>query len=198
MDAKKYLEIVPDRYDILNISPIANYASGSGMIFSKEFMELVKSRLTPKGIMYTHIADGNIAAMNAIMDTFEYVYLYCDNKIVASNSEIDFSSLDLESYYDKLHPNFKQYVSKNELKKYANTRLFYRDMIPFKPFFKGIPPSTLSHPLSEYVLVKKMFPSGSTFSYLGKGYRSKLDLYSYFQVLILNHQLGIKIPSRTF
>jgi len=50
-DARHYILTTPEKFDIITSDPIHPFVKGSAMLYSKEYFEMVKSRLNPGGIV---------------------------------------------------------------------------------------------------------------------------------------------------
>jgi len=81
-DGRRFLNRTSERFDIITIDPPPPVpASGSGLLYSTQFISLVKSKLAPNGIL-AHWVPGDAdrvtirAVVNAIKRNFKYVIVY--------------------------------------------------------------------------------------------------------------------------
>jgi spermidine synthase len=50
-DARHYILTTPEKFDIITSDPIHPFVKGSAMLYSREYFEMVKSRLNPGGVV---------------------------------------------------------------------------------------------------------------------------------------------------
>jgi spermidine synthase len=80
-DGRRFLKRTPDRYDVITIDPPPPVeASGSALLYSREFYELVKARLNPDGIFQQWWPDGEErilqAAARSLAEAFPHVRVF--------------------------------------------------------------------------------------------------------------------------
>jgi spermidine synthase len=80
-DGRRFLQRTGERFDVVTIDPPPPLeAAGSSLLYSKEFYELVKSRLTPGGILQQWNPTGEPAIVAAIarsiVESFDYVVAF--------------------------------------------------------------------------------------------------------------------------
>ncbi|MET0403738.1 MAG: fused MFS/spermidine synthase [Cystobacter sp.] len=73
-DGRHFLATTSERYDVISINVSDPYLPGSSSLFSREFYELARSRLTPGGILAQHIFGPDIASLyHGIQEVFPHV-----------------------------------------------------------------------------------------------------------------------------
>lgn len=80
-DGRRYLERNAVQYDVITIDPPPPVeASGSSLLYSKEFYQIVKKRLTPEGILQQWLPKSDVATqaavVGALLDSFPYVRVF--------------------------------------------------------------------------------------------------------------------------
>jgi len=115
-DGRRYLERTHELYDVIIIDPPPPVdASGSGLLYTDEFLRALKSRLAPGGILQHWAFDTDShkvfmsAVVNAIRRNFHYIRLYQSIDpfipglhIIASDSPLP--ALSANTYAQKLPP----------------------------------------------------------------------------------------------
>lgn len=109
-DGRRYLNRTDERYDVITIDPPPPIRSaGSGLLYSEEFIGVVKSRLTDDGILAHWLPAGDEllthAVLNAISRHFEHVVVLDSIEgwglhILASDSPV--AELDMQTYQERL------------------------------------------------------------------------------------------------
>ena len=77
-DGRRFLKRTDDKFDVITLDPPPPVeAAGSGLLYSKEFYDLIKMRLTDKGILQQWFPGGEDkifqAVLRAVVDSFPYV-----------------------------------------------------------------------------------------------------------------------------
>ncbi len=81
-DGRRYLERVPQQYDAIIIDPPPPVpAAGSSLLYSRDFYQVARQRLRPRGILQQWLppegdAADEAAVVRALMDVFPYVRVY--------------------------------------------------------------------------------------------------------------------------
>lgn len=81
-DGRNHLLRTPERYDVVSMELSSVWFAGVGNLYSREFYDLVKTRLAPQGVMQQwvqlhHISpDEVISAIATLRDVFPYVTLW--------------------------------------------------------------------------------------------------------------------------
>lgn len=91
-DARTGLELNPQKYDIIQTQPLYLKQAGSGLLNSKEFMELVSSRLKPGGVFCLY-SNGTPEQAFAIRETADSVFAHRETffngyLLILSNTQI--------------------------------------------------------------------------------------------------------------
>jgi spermidine synthase len=95
-DARKVLATSPELFDVIESDPVKSKRPFSGLLYSKEFFELVKSKLNEKGILVQWQATRRV--LSTVLSVFPYVTAY-QGLLLASSSPI---SLDPASILNRL------------------------------------------------------------------------------------------------
>jgi spermidine synthase len=73
-DGRYFLATSAERYDIISVNVSDPYLPGATSVFSHEFYELVRSRLSPGGVLAQHIFGPDIASLyHGVAEVFPYV-----------------------------------------------------------------------------------------------------------------------------
>lgn len=80
-DGRRYLERVPEKYDVITIDPPPPVsAAGSSLLYSKEFYRIVKQRLRSGGILQQWLPGGDVvdcaSVARALQESFPYVRVF--------------------------------------------------------------------------------------------------------------------------
>jgi predicted membrane-bound spermidine synthase len=71
-DGRRYLERTRDQYDVVTIDPPPPVeAAGSSLLYSVEWYDLLKRRLTPGGVMQQWLPYGDVATLTAVARAVE-------------------------------------------------------------------------------------------------------------------------------
>jgi spermidine synthase len=75
-DARHYLVTTSERFDIITSDPIHPWVKGAAALYSREYFELCKQRLTPGGVttQWVPLYETNLAAVKSEIATFFEVY----------------------------------------------------------------------------------------------------------------------------
>ena len=75
-DARHYITTTKDKFDVITTDPIHPWVKGAAALYSKEFYELAKARLTPGGLFtqWVPLYDTNEAAVKSEIATFFTVF----------------------------------------------------------------------------------------------------------------------------
>jgi spermidine synthase len=81
-DGRNYILMSQKKYDIITVDPAPPiYSSGTVNLYSREFLELCKRRLTPEGVMCLWFPGGREDEVKSILRTFHSVFpnttVYC-------------------------------------------------------------------------------------------------------------------------
>ncbi len=101
-DGRSGLRLRDQQYDLITQQPLYLRQAGSGMLLSREYMQLVRSRLKPRGIFCCYcnaMQDDTLAAI--VRRTAAEVFPHCESfyggyAIIASDSPIRFSRAAVE------------------------------------------------------------------------------------------------------
>jgi spermidine synthase len=77
-DAKSFLQVTPETYDVIISEPSNPWVAGVAGVFSLECYEHSRNRLSPNGLMvqWVHLDDINDEAINIVLATFTSVFPY--------------------------------------------------------------------------------------------------------------------------
>jgi spermidine synthase len=75
-DAKSFLQISPQQYEVIISEPSNPWMAGVAGVFSREFYQDCESRLTPDGLIvqWIHLNETSDAALNLVLATFTSVF----------------------------------------------------------------------------------------------------------------------------
>jgi spermidine synthase len=123
-DGRKHLLVTDERYDIVTVDTLRPTSAFSGSLYSKEFYELVDSRLHDSGVVAQWIP--TIRTLNTISSVFPYISLFRVDSynegalfVLASRSPIDLDAGRLverfrltpkESYTDAQRARLEQFL----------------------------------------------------------------------------------------
>src|SRR3954449_10845898 len=71
-DARHFVETTREKFDAITSDPLDPWVKGAAMLYTREFFELVKSRLNPGGIMtlFVQLYESNTEAVKSEVATF--------------------------------------------------------------------------------------------------------------------------------
>lgn len=76
-DGRNHLLMSPKRYDVISVDPSPPiWSAGTVNLYTKEFFELAKSRLTDDGVMNLWFPEGTEDEIRSVMKTFHEVFPY--------------------------------------------------------------------------------------------------------------------------
>jgi len=80
-DGRRYLERIPDHYDVVIVDPPPPVgAAGSSLLYSQEFYSLVRQHLQPGGVLAQWLPEGDASVQSsvagAMMNSFQYVRVF--------------------------------------------------------------------------------------------------------------------------
>jgi spermidine synthase len=77
-DARHYILTTREKFDIITSDPIHPFVKGSAMLYSKEYFEMVKSRLNPGGVVtqWVPLYDSDMSTVKSEIATFFDVFPY--------------------------------------------------------------------------------------------------------------------------
>jgi len=109
-DAKSFLKVNPQRYDIIISEPSNPWIAGIGNLFSIEFYQDVRKRLQPGGLMvqWLHSYEMTDETLRLVLRTFarsfEYVTLWSSNTtdLILIGSKVPFS-VDFKKSWDRFN-----------------------------------------------------------------------------------------------
>jgi spermidine synthase len=75
-DARHYVLTTPEKYDIITSDPIHPFVKGSATLYSKEYFEMVKSRLNPGGVVtqWVPLYESDLSTVKSEIATFFDVF----------------------------------------------------------------------------------------------------------------------------
>ena len=94
-DGRTGLALSEQTYDLITQQPLWLMQAGSGLLLSREYFELVRSRLTPRGVFCVYTYDGGNGAQSQIVrQTLQQVFPHCESffngwMVLASQQPLD-------------------------------------------------------------------------------------------------------------
>jgi len=118
-DARAALTLNPTKYDIIQTQPLYLKQAGSSALNSKEFFELVKSRLKPNGVFCLY-SNGTPEQAFVIRETADQVFPYRETffsgyMVICSNAPISFTQASILKKLNRNNDFWK------EVKSHAHT-----------------------------------------------------------------------------
>jgi spermidine synthase len=75
-DGRNYILLSPNRYDIITVDPAPPlYSAGTVNLYTREFFQICKERLTPEGVMCLWVPGGCETEVKSLIRTFHSVFL---------------------------------------------------------------------------------------------------------------------------
>lgn len=151
-DARSGLELNSKKYDIIQTQPLYLKQAGSGLLNSKEFMQLVSRRLRPGGIFCLY-SNGTPEQAFAVRETADQVFAYRETffngyLVILSNDPIPLKPDTLRSRLSSSDPLWA------EIRNHAETRTAERIVAlmdrPRLPGHSGAVVITDDFPIVEY------------------------------------------------
>lgn len=129
-DARNYLKITPQKYDLIISEPSNVWVNGVASLFTREYYKIIKSKLTKKGILcqwiqiYDLELDSIMSVLKSIKSEFKYIYI-CHSKtsedLIFLASESPFK-LNLSTIHKNI--NFDETIKKDLLKRFNITNKY--------------------------------------------------------------------------
>jgi spermidine synthase len=74
-DGRNYILLSPNRYDIITVDPAPPlYSAGTVNLYTREFFQICKERLTPEGVMCLWVPGGRETEVKSLIRTFHSVF----------------------------------------------------------------------------------------------------------------------------
>jgi spermidine synthase len=165
-DGRRYLNRIDQSFDIITLDPPPPVeASGSGLLYSKEFYDCVKRRLAQDGILQQWWPKGELriflAVARTVRESFPYVRVFRGMgregyHLIASR--VPFGPPSLDEAVHRLPPDARkdllEWTPDFPLKPYIH-QLWMKE-IPIKGLdMTSIPPITDDRPYNEYYLLRR-------------------------------------------
>ncbi|MCC6446587.1 MAG: spermidine synthase [Armatimonadetes bacterium] len=160
-DGRNFLLLTRNKYDVITSEPSNPWIHGASNLFTEQYYEICKDRLTPRGILchWIPVYDMTVKDFKLATNTFLKVFphtsiwtfppMYCDAVAIGSPSEltIDYQKLKARLADPKLKGDFdKIYVSDD----WSFFRGFLFSEQDLTEFCQGTPVNTDNKPLIEF------------------------------------------------
>ena len=155
-DGRSGLALDPKLYDLIISAPLHLRAAGSSNLLSREYLELVRSRLKPGGVVVLYSQEGRPEQAEIIRATvrsvFAHTVTFLDGVItVASDAPIEISQERLRERLERPDPLYREIAEfERFLARGKKGRLLDRFDAEPLPVREGAPLITDDHPLVEY------------------------------------------------
>ncbi|MEZ4281935.1 MAG: hypothetical protein R3F21_20215 [Myxococcota bacterium] len=155
-DGRSGLALDPKPYDLIISAPLHLRAAGSSNLLSREYLELVRSRLKPGGVVVLYSQEGRPEQAEIIRATvrsvFAHTVTFLDGVItVASDAPIEISQARLRERLEREDPLYREIAEfERFLARSKKGRLLERFDAEPLPVREGAPLITDDHPLVEY------------------------------------------------
>lgn len=165
-DGRRFLERSPEVYDVMVVDPPPPvWAAGSSLLYSREFYEVMRRRLGPKGIVQQWIPGGDplvvASLVKALMDTFPHVRAFRSVEgwgIHLLASSVSIPSTSAETLAARLPARAVQDLlewgphrtAADQFEAVLSQELRLSDPVP-----PGVPALTDDHPLNEYYFLRQ-------------------------------------------
>jgi len=155
-DARSGMALNPKRYDIIVSAPLYLRQAGSSILLSKEYFELLKSRLKPGGVVAVYSHEGppqqSMLVRRTVGNVFKHLQTFDDHVILtASDSPIDITAEKFRQLLQRTDPFYRQLKQfERRRRKQKEKGIWARIDRPSAPVEPGRYLITDDHPLVEY------------------------------------------------
>lgn len=166
-DARNYLLANPKKYDIITAEPSNPYLSGSAKLFTKEYFNLIKSRLKENGlaVQWIHLYSLETTDLKMVLRTFQEVFPHTtvwdnlssyDLLLVGSQEplEISASLIEQKMAMEKVRADLTRIFIETPEQFLSYLAL---DAQGVEQFTQGARENTDNHPLLEFSAPKTLY-----------------------------------------
>jgi spermidine synthase len=166
-DARSGLALDPARYDLIISAPMYLRQAGSSLLLSREYLELLKSRLNEDGVVALYAREGrplqSLLVHRTVRSVFPHVQLLREGQIaVASRMPIEITRRSIEQRLQRRDPFYTE-VATYDRSMHRGKRSLYDHLLP-RRFDReaGVRVINDDHPLVEYpsVVARLVTPAG--------------------------------------
>jgi spermidine synthase len=165
-DARSYLLFTRESYDVIISEPSNPWMAGMGALFTREFFQLMRARLTERGLVgqWFHSYNMPVQDVKTLVRTFHSVFPHAflwaltENDLLLIGAKDPTFDLDLE----RIERNFHHVRVKEDLRRleivdlYALLSLYVMHDDDLERFAQGAPLHTDDHPLLEFSTPRAM------------------------------------------
>jgi len=150
-DGRRFLLQTRQKFDVIFLDPARSTAAYTNNLSSIEFFELVRSRLSPSGVLFVWF-DRMQVLPKTILSVFPYVRMY-RSFCLASNQPFDLKSSRRQRIFLTFpEEDLKQMISYYQSKEPQIGGLYLGDQDFMKEFLQGIPVNRDLEPVLEYYI----------------------------------------------
>jgi spermidine synthase len=159
-DGRNHLLLVKQTYDVIISEPSNPWMAGVSALFTREFFQIAKSKLTEKGILCQWFHSYNMASrdLKSVLKTFQQVF---PRSVLWALNENDLLLLGFkDETFDvdrrRIEANFSRTAVSEDLKQiavfdlYSLLSLYVMEGDDLKRFADGAPVNTDDHPVLEF------------------------------------------------
>lgn len=209
-DAHTYLKLSKEKYDVVISEPSNPWVAGIGNLFSEEYFDLCKSKLTDNGVMiqWFHLYELNDEILKLVISTFKKVFpevqiwnsINVDILLIGAKNKIDINIDDLKERFNKpkVNADFKRIGIDNLFSLLTLQKLSNNSVYKLTNFHNT---NSELHPKLEF-LAPKSFYLGKTSTIIllrdEKLYKYGNDLYVYKYLDELNPDVNDVVNAAQF
>ncbi len=142
-DGRRYLQRADEKYDLVFLDPLRTTTAYSNNLYSKEFFELVREHLTPRGVLTVWMDEQRVLP-KTLLSVFERVRKY-KRFCIASRSPFEVNEAARGRLYGAITPD-----ARAELEEHGSSFLGENDYI--ETVTAGYPINRDWRPVAEYYL----------------------------------------------
>jgi spermidine synthase len=186
-DGRHFLLIHPEKYDVITIDPAPPlYSAGTVNLYTKEFFQLCKDRLAPKGVLNVWLPEAPEIEMKLVMRSFLEVFPemslwgslgYPGFFLIGGHQSMHQTPEQVAAIAKKLStiPDLLEWKINADYSQPAEVeRLYMLDGPGLRPYLEGVPVVSDDHPYTEFPLWRRLFHADREQSFSPEKFRQRI------------------------
>jgi len=186
-DGRHFLLIHPEKYDVITIDPAPPlYSAGTVNLYTKEFFQLCKDRLAPKGVLNVWLPEAPEMETKLVMRSFLEVFPemslwgslgYPGFFLIGGHQSMHQTPEQVAAIAKKLStiPDLLEWKINADYSQPAEVeRLYMLDGPGLRPYLEGVPVVSDDHPYTEFPLWRRLFHADREQSFSPEKFRQRI------------------------